>query len=78
MLLTKVFKKNENITIEVEKNEQREVKGIQKKVDIKTKDLRKDEKILVEMLNKQYINIVEKTSGIAPKNLRNPLDEKTR
>ena len=78
MLLTKVFKKNENITIEVEKNEQREVKGIQKKVDIKTKDLIKDEKILVEMLNKQYINIVEKTSGIAPKNLRNPLDEKTR
>ena len=73
-----MFKKNENITIEVEKNEQREVKGIQKKVDIKTKDLRKDEKILVEMLNKQYINIVEKTSGIAPKNLRNPLDEKTR
>ena len=38
-------------------------------------------KILVEMVNKRYINIVEKTKGIAPKNLGNPshpqLDEKT-
>ena len=35
-----------------------------------------DEKILVEMLNKNYINIVEKTAGIAPKNIGNPLDQK--
>ena len=28
------------------------------------------------MSNKQYINITEKTSGIAPKNLGNPLDPK--
>ena len=28
------------------------------------------------MFNKHYINIVEKTSGIAPKNLGNPLDPK--
>ena len=53
-----------------------EVKGLYEKVDIRTKDLIKDEKILVEMFNKQYINIVEKRSGIAPKNLGNPLDPK--
>ena len=28
------------------------------------------------MFNKHYINIVEKTSGIAPKNLGNPLNPK--
>ena len=28
------------------------------------------------MFNKHYINIVEKTSGIAPKDLENPLDPK--
>ena len=28
------------------------------------------------MCNKYYINIVEKTSGIAPKNLGNPLEPK--
>ena len=28
------------------------------------------------MCNKHYINIVEKTSGIAPKNLGNPLEPK--
>ena len=67
---------NENITIEVEKNEQIEVKGLYEKVDIRTKDLIKDEKILVEIFNKHHINIVEKTSGIAPKNLRNLLDPK--
>ena len=67
---------NENITIKVEKNEQIEVKGLHEKVDIRTKDLIKDEKILVEMFNKHHINIVEKTSGIAPKNLRNLLDPK--
>ena len=58
---------NENMTIEVEENEQIEVKGLHEKVDIRTKDLIKDERILVEMFNKNYINIVEKTLGIAPK-----------
>ena len=46
-----------------------------KKFIIRTKDVIKDEKILVEMFNKHYVNIVEKTSGIAPKNLGNPLDQ---
>ena len=44
------------------------------KVDITTKDLTKDEKILVEMFHKHYINIVEETSGIDPKTVGNPLD----
>ena len=72
----KGFQTNENTTIEVEKNEQIDVKGLDEKVDIRTTDLIKDEKILVEMFNKHYISIVEKRSGITPKNLTNPLDPK--
>ena len=67
---------NENITTEVEKNEKIEVEDLHEKVDIRTKDLLKDEKILAEMFNKHYINVVEKTSEVAPKNLGNPLDPK--
>ena len=51
-------------------------KSIHENVDIRTKDLIKDEKKLVEMFNKHYINIVQKTSGIARKVLGNPLDPK--
>ena len=43
---------------------------------MRTKDRIKDEKILVEMCNKHNINIVEKTSGIAPKSLGKSLDPK--
>ena len=63
----KGVKTNENITIEVEKNEKIEVKDLHEKVDIRTKDQIKDEKILAEMFNKHYLIIVEKTLGIAPK-----------
>ena len=66
----KGIQRNENINIEVE------VKGLHEKVDIRTKDLINDEKIVMEMFNKHYINIVEKTSRIAPKNLGNSLDLK--
>ena len=38
------------MTTEVEKNEQIEVKGLHEKVDVRTKDLIKDEKILVKCL----------------------------
>ena len=55
------------MTTEVEKNEQIEVKGLHEKVDVRTKDLIKDEKILDEMFNKHYINIAEETPGIAQK-----------
>ena len=46
------------MTTEVEKNEQIEVKGLHEKVDVRTKDLIKDEKILVEMFNKHYISTI--------------------
>ena len=62
-------------TIEVDKK-RTEVKGLHEKVDIRTKDLITDQKILVEMFDNHYINVVEETSGIAPKNLGNPLDPK--
>ena len=66
---------NENATtIEVEKNEEIEVKGSQEKIDVRAKDLIKDEKIIVQMFNKHYINTAEKTSRISPKNPGNPLD----
>ena len=38
-------------------------------VSIKTNDCIKDESVLVEMFNEHFINIVEKTSGIAPESL---------
>ena len=81
LITPKGIQTNEKITIEVEKNEKIEVNGLHEKVDIRTKDLVKDDKILVEMFNKHYIDIVEKTSEKASKNLGNPLgpklDEKT-
>ena len=51
-----------------------EVKSLHEKVDTATKDQIKDGKILLEIFNKHYINIVEKTYGIAPKNLGIRLD----
>ena len=47
--------------------------------DIRTGDLIKDEKILEEMFNKHYINIVEKKSGmnLGKKNSRKPVGPKT-
>ena len=81
LITHKGIQTNENITIEVEKNEQIEVKHLHEEVGIRMKDLIKDEKILAEMFNKHYTNIVEEMSIIAPKNLGNPLnpkvDEKT-
>ena len=41
-------------------------------VSIKAKDEIRDEKILVEIFNNHYINIVEKSSGSAPKSIGNP------
>ena len=47
---------NENITTEVEKNEKIEVKGLHKKVDIRTKDLIRGQQILNKIFNKHYVN----------------------
>ena len=52
------------------------MKDLHEKVDIRTKGLIKDKKIFVGIFNKHYLNIVEKTPGIASKNLGNPLDPK--
>ena len=45
-------------------------------VSIKAKDEIRDEHILVEMFNNHYINIAEKSSGIAPNSIGNPMDPK--
>ena len=47
----KSIQTNENITIEVEKNEEIEVKDLHEKFDIRTRDLIKDQKILVGMFD---------------------------
>ena len=48
------------LTNEVERHEKIEVQGLHGKVNVRTKDLIKDEKMLVEMLNKYFVNIIEK------------------
>ena len=45
-------------------------------VSIKAKDEIRDEHILVEMFNNHYINIADKSSGIAPNSIGNPMDPK--
>ena len=45
-------------------------KNKNKLVSIKTNDCTKDETVLIEMFNNHYMNILEKTSGIAPESLR--------
>ena len=75
-ITNKGIQANENTTIEVEKNEKIEIKSLHEKVDKKTNGLIRDEKMLLEMFNKHYICIFEKASGLAPKNLGNPLNPK--
>ena len=62
---------DENIKIKAEENQNIKTKNKNKSklVSIKTNDLIKDESVLVEMFNNHYINIVEKTSDIAPESL---------
>ena len=45
-------------------------------VSIKAKDEIRDEHILGEMFNNHYINIAEKSSGIAPNSIGTPMDPK--
>ena len=40
-------------------------------ISIKAKDEIRDEKVLVDMFNNHYINIIEKTSGLTPKSIGN-------
>ena len=61
---------NNNIVIEAE-NEKTKVKGFDEPIHRTVRDLTRDENVLVDRFNKNYINIVEKT-GIIPKQIRNP------
>ena len=64
---------DENIKIKAEENQNIKIKNKNKNklVSIETSDCIKDESVLVEMFNNHYINIVKKTSGIAPESLGN-------
>ena len=62
---------NDNIIIDALNVTTLTIKG-RNVVSIKAKDEICDEKILVEMFNYHYINIVEKSSGPAPKSIGNP------
>lgn len=58
---------NDNIAIEAEKMEKLKLKSFDKPILIKARCILRNEKVLVEVFNKQYINIVETKSGIIPK-----------
>ena len=62
---------DENIKIKAEENQNIKTKNKikSKLVSVRTNDFIKDENVLVEMFSNRYINIVEKTSGIAPESL---------
>ena len=64
---------NDNIIIEAPNDTNLTIKG-GNLVSIKAKDEIRDEKILVEMCNNHYINIVEKSSLSAPKSIGNLSD----
>ena len=72
---------NDNIIIKSQTTENLNIKGSETDIHIEANELITDEKVLVEMFNKHYINIVEKTSGLAPKCIGNPenptLDKET-
>ena len=58
---------DENIKIKAKENQNIEIKNKNKSklVSIKTNDIIKSKSVLVEIFNNHYINMVEKTSGIA-------------
>ena len=63
---------DENIKVKAQENQTMKInnKNKNKLVSIKTNDCTKDETVLIEMFNNHYMNILEKTSGIAPESLR--------
>ena len=63
---------NDNIIIEIEENKDINVKEGKETIHIKEKDIISDEKILVELFNDHYTNIVKNSSGVSPVCLGNP------
>ena len=63
---------NENIIIKAPKEETIKIKDLENELHIDANELIKDDKILAELFNNHYINIVEKTSGLAPNCIGNP------
>ena len=63
---------NENIIIKNQMEESIKVKGNENETLIEANELIREDKILVELFNKHYINIVEKTSGKKPSCIGNP------
>ena len=49
-----------------------QVKGLENEIHIDSNELIKHDKILIELFNKHFINIVEKTFGLAPNCIGNP------
>ena len=64
---------NDNIFTEAPNGTTLTIKGVNL-VSIKAKDEIRAEKILVKMFNNHYINIIEESSGYAPKSIGNPSD----
>ena len=70
---------NDNIIIEAGKDSTVAIKGGDE-ISVQAKDEIRDEKILVEMFNNHYINIVEKSAGFIPKSIgdsSNPDNDKS-
>ena len=63
---------NENIIIKAQKEEKIKVKDFENELHIDANELIKDDKTSAELFNNHYINIVEKTSGVAPNCIGNP------
>ena len=68
MAIIKLFTFHANAIIKAQKEEKKKIKfkGLENEIHIDAKELIKDDNILVELFNKDYINIAEKTSGLAP------------
>ena len=70
---------DDNIITEAQEDSTVNIKGGYQ-ISLQAKDEIRDEKILVEMFNNHYINIVEKSSGSAPKSIgdsSNPNNDKS-
>ena len=63
---------NGNITIELEKNTDANIKAVYETIHIKENNIVSDENIWEELFNGHYINIVKNSSGLKPVCLWDP------